>query len=273
MRNFRVALFAAYAIFITGECSSDEIDIDDVLAAKLAVKQNFPINPMTKSWFRFSGLRISPKSIIYSNLKEGAIPNRVIKKTFIYSNCTDQKFTQSKKETVSYELSTTINLKSQIISSESISSGWNLTFGNSAFKEGFSGDRKESITIDVTKTDASSSKTTETEEISGVIEQLPNTITAVVFEKKLRTDFIDFDGLVIIDGVVLSYTGPTCGPNGKCVAPPSMKLRDMLSEDERTVELKGSIWNVAAEDSKTSYHTYPVSNYPKYCPDLVEISK
>ena len=111
---------------------------------------------------------------------------------------------------------------------------------------------------------------TETENFSINHEIPPKTIYVERFEEELKSGYVDFLGVVRLEGEIFitlfnSATGEYM-PNRI----PFGMISDFLSEKEATVELRGELWNVSATATTRSFYEIPVSEHPGVCDGLVK---
>lgn len=251
----------------------DEIDIGEALTKSIG---NLPVpfdwfqngNPFTihngdqlgpaKMIFAFGNLHAIPIRVDYSDVKPAGIPDNVIRQSRTYTNCLPTKKAISDTLTLHKSEGVTITRSTQITTSSSTTVQGNFSVAIYIVNASIGMTKTE--TVGFSESDSTTINTmTDTTETIQINEEIPpGTVYIVSVEKRLSTDYIDFSGIVEIEGDLLITAVQNGRPTGKYVT--LNKLSTYFPQDRRTIILKGQIWNVKGDDTKRVDKEYPADS-------------
>lgn len=216
--------------------------------------------------YTISNIRAIGVDTHYSEVKSAPIPTTILKEVRPYANCRDvplninDTITLNYSEGITIVRSTTTTRDSNTSNAQSISipiSG--ITFGVNKTEQ-VSSSTQENQTYNELKT----TDRTDNRQINLTVE--PKRIVFVTLEKFIKNSYIEFNGIVKLEGDMI-WEGIR-RPSGDIASPHPFnmgKWTSFVPPDSQTIKLRGEIWNAKAETTTRTDSEQSIPEGSNFC--------
>lgn len=213
----------------------------------------------------YRNVRVVPVRIDYSEVKKSALPDAIVAEEYSYKNCSPNPLTITDEKTFTTTEGYSISATTTVSEGSSVGSDVGLTIPIYATQLGIT----EKNTVSFKKDTATDNKQNFVaakmvkQQLSFQVD--PETERTVRMEKRITTDYLEFDGVVTLDADVHI---PVRRSDGQLGEPQHADYR--LSSftpkvEDRTLHLKGQIWNVKGEKIERSDRVRTKNDAPDLC--------
>lgn len=217
-----------------------------------------------KCVYLFKNIRTIPVTVSYSEVKKGAIPDAIVSKTFSYKNCTSEPYPVADSISVSTGEGSSITTSTSITEGSTATLTTNINIPIKAVSFGINDSKGVSFskTVDDSEANNYTKQETVTQPLNATI--APMTVRKIVLQKTLTTGYIDFEGIVSFEADVDFALKKLSNGQLTNVVPIGTLTSLIPNASDRTITLKGQIWNVdGAEVERTDTVFNLTANSPE----------